>query len=172
MEPVTFRCSCCGREIVGLPDLAYDAPAHYREIPEAERRVRARLSEDLCTIDERDHFVRAVLLLPVRDSDEAFGFGVWVSLSAENFRRYAATFEDEDQSKLGAMFGWFCNRIPTYPDTLNLQTVVRPQDRRARPLVRVSDVHADHPLYLEQQSGITRERLGDIYAGEFCDRRT
>jgi hypothetical protein len=170
MEPVTFRCSCCGREIAGLPDLAYDAPMHYHQLPESERPARAKLSEDLCTIDEKDHFVRGVLLLPVAGSGQSLGFGVWVSLSAENFRRYVETFEDEDQSKLGAMFGWFCNRISYYPDTINLQTVVVPQDRRARPLVRISDVHAGHPLYLEQQSGITRERLGEIYAGEFCDR--
>ncbi|HEX9769267.1 MAG TPA: DUF2199 domain-containing protein [Kiloniellales bacterium] len=174
MEPFTFRCSCCGREITGLPDLAYDAPAHYHDLPQAERSARARLGDDLCTIDNidnRDHFVRGVLLLPVQGTDQTFGFGVWVSLSAENYRRYVATFEDEDQSKLGAMFGWFCNRIPYYPDTLNLQSVVVPQDRRARPQVWISEVHANHPLYVEQRSGITKDRLGEIYGGEFCDRR-
>lgn len=174
MEPLTFRCSCCGREITGLPDLAYDAPAHYHDLPQAERSERARLGDDLCTIDSkdhRDHFVRGVLLLPVRGTDQTFGFGVWVSLSAENYRRYVATFDDEDQSKLGAMFGWFCNRIPYYPDTLNLQTTVVPQDGGARPQVWINKIHADHPLYAEQQSGLTKERLGEIYAGEVCDRR-
>jgi hypothetical protein len=170
MGSVVFRCSCCGREIAGLPDLAYDAPLHYHELPAAERAERAKLSDDLCAIDGRDHFVRGVLLLPVEASDEVFAFGVWVSLSADNFRRYVATFEDPDQSKLGAMFGWFCNRIPYYPETLNLRTTVVPQDAGARPQVWISDVHADHPLYLEQQNGITRARLGEIYAGEICDR--
>ncbi len=171
MDPITFRCRCCGREVAGLPDLAYDAPLHYHEVPEAERAERARLSADLCTIDTaqgRDHFVRGVLLLPVEGSDEPFGFGVWVSLSAENFRRYAATFEDDDQSKLGAMFGWFCNRIPYYPDTLNLQTTVVPQDGGDRPRVWINEAHADHPLYCEQRRGMTADRLGEIYAGEVC----
>ena len=171
MDPVTFRCSCCGRVITGLPDLAYDAPDHYHQLPEPERTVRARLSSDLCTIDDEDHFVRGVCLLPVQGTDQTFGFGVWVSLSHENFRRYAETFEDDDQSKLGTLFGWLCNRIPTYPDTVNLQTAVVPQDLRARPQVWIGEAHTAHPLYIEQQSGITKKRLGKIYASEVCDRR-
>ncbi len=171
MDPITFRCSCCGRVITGLPDLAYDAPAHYHQLPEPERAARARLSSDFCTIDDEDHFVRGVCLLPVQGSDQSFGFGVWVSLSAENFRGYVETFEDDDQSKLGTMFGWLCNRIPTYPETINLETAVVPQDMKVRPQVWISEAHADHPLYIEQQTGITKDRLGEIYASEVCDRR-
>lgn len=172
MDPLTFHCSCCGRVITGLPDLAYDAPFHYHELPEPERPERAKLSSDLCTIatsEGGDHFVRGVCLLPVEGSDETFGFGVWVSLSQENFRRYSETFEDEDQSKLGAMFGWLCNRLPTYPETLNLQTSVVPQDGQDRPQVWIGEAHADHPLYIEQRAGTTKERLGKIYAREVCD---
>ena len=33
------------------------------------------------------------------------------------------------------------------------------------------EAHTDHPLYIEQQSGITKKRLGKIYASEVCDRR-
>ncbi len=172
MDPVTFRCSCCGRVITGLPDLAYDAPLHYHQLSAAERTERATLTSDLCTIgtgDGEDHFVRGVCLLPVAGSEATFGFGVWVSLSPENFRRYTESFEDDDQSKLGAMFGWLCNRLPTYPDTVNLQTTVVPQDEGARPQVWINQAHAEHPLYQEQQSGITKERLGEIYAREVCD---
>ncbi len=172
MDPVSFRCSCCGRVITGLPDLAYDAPLHYHQLSEAERSERARLTSDLCTIgagEGSDHFVRGVCLLPVAGSEETFGFGVWVSLSPENFRRYAETFENDDQSKLGAMFGWLCNSLPSYPETVNLQTTVVPQDGNARPEVWINQAHAEHPLYLEQRSGIARERLGEIYAREVCD---
>lgn len=174
MDPVTFRCSCCGRVITGLPDLAYDAPLHYHQLSEAERRKRAKLSSDLCNIatpDGEEHFVRGVCLLPVADSDESFGFGVWVSLSPENFRRYSETFEDDDQSKLGAMFGWLCNRLPSYPETVKLQTTVVPQDGGARPQVWINQAHEEHPLYREQRGGISKKRLGKIYGQEICDRR-
>ena len=173
MDPLTFRCSCCGRLVTGLPDLAYDAPAHYHQLPETERERRAKLSSDFCTIDTSeggDRFVRGVCLLPVVGSEETFGFGVWVSLSPANFERYAATFEDDDQAKLGAMFGWLCNRLPTYPDTMNLQTTVVPQDGNARPQVWINEAHAEHPLYIEQRNGITKKRLGKIYAAQVCDR--
>ena len=169
MDPITFRCSCCGRLVTGLPDLAYDAPLHYHQLPETERAERAKLSSDFCTIGE-DRFVRGVCLLPVAGSEETFGFGVWVSLSAENFARYVETFEDDDQSKLGAMFGWLCNRLPSYPDTLNLQTTVVPQDGGARPQVWINEAHAEHPLYIEQRNGISKKRLGKIYAAQVCDR--
>ena len=59
---------------------------------------------------------------------KSYGWGVRVSLSAENFARYEASFEAPDQSRLGGMFGWLSNRLPDYPDTLNLRTDVRPQD--------------------------------------------
>ena len=114
--------------------------------------------------------MRGVCLLPVVGSDQAFGFGVWVSLSADNFARYVETFEDDDQSKLGAMFGWLSNRLPSYPDTINLQTTVVPQDGGARPQVWINEAHAEHPLYQEQHQGISKKRLGKIYAQEVCDR--
>ena len=167
----TFTCACCGKEVSGLPDLAFDAPLHYDQLPEAERAGRARLDADFCVIDGKDRFIRAVCPVPIRGTEEHFAWGVWVSLSAESFERYHASFETLDQSHLGGMFGWLSNRLPLYPDTLKLQTSVMPQDHRQRPLVWVNQVHADHPLYIDQREGITTERLGEIYASEICDNR-
>ena len=168
---LTFTCACCGREITGLPDLSFDAPLHYHGIPAEERAGRATLDADFCVIDGEDRFIRAVCPVPIRDTNDYFGWGIWVSLSAESFQRYADSFSDHDQSKLGGLFGWLCNRIPVYPDTLNLQTSVMPQDDRQRPLVWINEANADHPLYLDQRQGITKERLGEIYAKELCGGR-
>ncbi len=167
----SFTCACCGETVSGLPDLAFDAPLHYAQIPEAERAGRARLDTDFCVIDGEQRFIRAVCPVPIRGTEEHFGWGVWVSLGADSFERYRAGFEEPDQAKLGGMFGWLCNRLPFYPDTLELQTSVLPQDHRRRPLVWINQVHADHPLYIDQREGITRERLGEIYASEICVNR-
>lgn len=95
-----------------------------------------------------------MLQIPVVDSDtEVFEFGVWSTLSAESFRRYFDTFDDTDQSKLGAMFGWFANRLDGYPDTLSLACDVLPQDNGQRPLIRFHDT--DHPLAVQQREGVT-----------------
>lgn len=168
MEPFIFTCPCCGEEIVGLPDLGYEAPAVYAGLPETERAQRATLTSDLCTVDDAFFFIRALCRVPIQATEQDFGWGVWVSLSQENFRRYKESFHDSDQSKLGAMFGWFCNRLPGYPDTLSLQTRVVPQDGNQRPLVYVKEVHAGHPLYIEQCEGMPQEKLARLYAENLC----
>ena len=165
---VTFTCACCGKTVSGAPDLAFDAPLHYAQLPEVERAERASLDADFCVIDGEQRFIRAVCPIPIRGTEEFFAWGVWVSLAADSFERYRASFEDPDQSKLGGMFGWLCNRLPPYPDTLELQTSVLLQDGRQRPLVWVNRVHGSHPLYIDQREGITAERLGEIYASEIC----
>ncbi len=168
MEPFVFTCPCCGEEVRGLPDIAYAEPAYALSIPEEERVKRVGLTSDLCRVDEQHFFVRAVCQVPVVGAAQAFGWGVWVSLSQENFQRYFDSFDDPAQSKLGGMFGWFSNQLPDYPDTLSLQTSVLPQDANKRPLVYISEVHADHPLYIDQQNGMPQEKLARIYAENLC----
>lgn len=166
---VTFSCACCGKTVSGLPDLAFDAPLHYAQLPEAARADRASLDADFCVIDGEQRFIRAVCPIPIRGTEEFFAWGVWVSLSTDSFDRYRASFEEPDQAKLGGMFGWLCNRLPLYPDTMELQTSVLLQDGRQRPLVWVNQAHDSHPLYIDQRAGITAERLGEIYASEICE---
>jgi hypothetical protein len=167
VEHFAFTCPCCGKEVVSLPDIAYDAPVYYAALSEEERKTTARLSSDFCSVGD-DRFIRAVCRIPVVNSDVEFGWGVWVSLSQENFQRYFDSYEDSDQSKLGNMFGWLSNELPGYPDTLNLQTTVMPQDNNQRPLVYISDVHADHPLFIEQREGVSQDKLVRIYAENLC----
>lgn len=167
VEHFAFTCPCCGKEVVGLPDVAYDFPVYYAALSEAERKTTTRITSDLCSVGD-DRFIRAVCRIPVVDSDVEFGWGVWVSLSQENFQRYVDSYEDADQSKLGTMFGWLSNKLPGYPDTLKLQTTVVPQDDNQRPLVYISDVHADHPLFIEQREGISQGKLARIYAENLC----
>lgn len=163
-----FTCACCGEKVEGLPDLAYAAPLHYDSLAEGERATRATLTDDFCVIDEDEFFIRAVCPIPIVGREETFGWGVWVSLGSESYQRYREAFNDSDQSRIGGMFGWFCNRIPVYPDTLHLQTSVIPQDHRRRPLVWINEASKDHPLYREQREGMSLERLGEVYAQVLC----
>ncbi len=170
MEPFSFTCPCCGKQVLGLPDMAYAEPAYSRSVPEAERAKRVNLTSDLCTVDDKHFFIRAVCPVPVVGAAQDFGWGIWVSLSEENFQRYVDSFDDPEQSKLGGMFGWFSNQLPHYPNTLSLQTSVFPQDGNQRPLVYINDVHAEHPLYVDQQSGMPQEKLAQIYAENLCGK--
>jgi len=165
---ISFTCACCGKQIDGLSDLAYSAPIYYDSLPEEDRCRRATLDSDFCVIDGENRFIRAVCPIPVAGTEAYFAWGVWVSLSEANFHRYAASFREGHQSKLGSMFGWFSNRLPVYPDTLNLPTTVAPQDGNQRPLVWIGEDRADHPLYIQQRNGISPETLGEIYAATIC----
>jgi hypothetical protein len=128
------------------------------------------LTEDFCILDGEHFFVRCVLQLPiVGASGDCFGFGVWSTLSKQNFELYVDTFDSGRQGGLGPRFGWFSNRLRGYPDTLNLKCHVMPRDGLARPCVELE--RTSHPLAIEQRDGITFDRLLEIYALNGHDMR-
>jgi hypothetical protein len=150
-----------------LFDLAYDKPYHFagnEKRPNSELRTSNNiLTEDFCILDGEHFFVRCVLRLPIAGRPDAhFGFGVWSSLSKENFDLYVDTFDRGNRGELGPWFGWFSNRLNGYPDTLNLACRVHPQDDQQRPLIELEPT--DHPLAVEQRLGMTFERLIETYA--------
>jgi hypothetical protein len=173
-----WTCAGCGGTHQGLIDLAYGKPEQW---PGAEDKAPNSaldldlsgnfLSEDFCVLEGQHFFVRAVLELPIRGSGgQQFGFGVWATLSRKNFERYIAEFDSGEQDELGPWFGWFSNRLEGYPDTLNLKCQVHPVSGRQRPRVELEPTQ--HPLALEQKTGITFDRLLELYAINGHDMRT
>lgn len=152
-----FRCATCGEIHEGLPDLAFDAPFYYSGIPQEERATRTLLSRDLCVIDDEDCFVRGNLEIPIQGSTDAFAWGVWVTLSRTNFERYVEFFEKDPPPGEGPYFGWLSNRIPEYPDTLNLKTLVHLRPGGRRPSIQLEPT--DHPLAVHQREGVVLEDL-------------
>jgi hypothetical protein len=125
-----FQCGTCGKLHEGSPSIAFPAPLYWTEIPEQERAERGKIDSDLCRADEH-HFVRACLEIPIVGVSEGFLWGVWTSISADNFRRYLDTWDNPGETD--AYFGWLQSRLPGYPDTLNLRTMIRPQKAGLRP---------------------------------------
>jgi hypothetical protein len=163
-----WRCSSCGLMHPMPLDLACDNPDFWQESAEKSPNSAVLtsdniLTEDFCTIDGQHYFVRCVLELPlVGWSGETFGFGVWSTLSKKNFALYHENFDSGLREAMGPWFGWFSNRLKGYPDTLNLKCQVYPQEGRQRP--RVTLEPTDHPLAVEQRTGITFDRLLELYA--------
>ncbi len=150
----SFLCSCCGERHDGTGDWAFDEPFHWAGLSDEERQ-QAQLTEDWCVIGE-DRFVRVVLPIRVGEEEAGFCYGVWVSLSQQHFADYLDQFEAAEPRQEAPWFGWLCNRIPGYPDTLLLKTNVVMQPFPARPRIELEPT--SHPLALEQQHGITPER--------------
>jgi hypothetical protein len=159
-----FTCTCCGKVHEGSPSLAFSAPWHYSTLSEEQRSAMATIDSDLCTIthDEgTDYFVRCVLEISIDGVSEPFTWGVWVSLSEKSFKRYVETTDDPVEGEV--YFGWFCNQLTCYPETLSLPTDVLVQPRGKRPHLRLHRGGGDeHPLVRDQLNGISVTRAQEI----------
>lgn len=145
---------------MGLPSFGWEYPLQYLLVPEHEREERVKLSSDTCVIDDKWFFVRGSLEVPVHDHEEPFSWGVWCSLSQDNFRRYGELFNQVDRIPGESFFGWLYSAVPGYPDTHQLKTMVRIRSWPTRPFVELEPT--DHPLAVEQRHGITYERAREI----------
>ena len=157
-----FKCGSCGQVHRGVPTFGSDAPRSYYEIPEEERNVRCSLSTDSCVIDGKWFFVRGCIEIPVHAETTPFILGVWVSLSERSFKQWLECFDAPKRSHIGPFFGWLNASLKPYPDTLNLKTRVHLRDHGTRPYIELEPT--DHLLAVEQRSGISKERVAEIYA--------
>jgi hypothetical protein len=122
---------------------------------------RSVLEDEICIIQGQHHFARARLIIPVLDANDDFDWGVWVSLSSNNFRCMLDMWTTPGREREPAYFGWLSTEVPAYPvETLNLKTEVHTGAVGYRPHVVLEPT--DHPLAVEQRTGITLERVQQI----------
>jgi hypothetical protein len=158
-----FVCSTCGKWHAGLPlDWAFDSPIYWEQLAEGDRSKRGFLNSDFCEINGHDFFVRGVIAIPIVGADESFMWGVWVTLSKPHFDRMVAVWHSPEIIDEPRYFGWLSNNIPVYPNTLNLKTNIYSKDVKHRPFIELEPT--DHPLALEQRTGITYKRVEEIAA--------
>ncbi len=143
-------------------DWGFDEPSHW----DGGKSTDDFLSEDLCVwtddAGEKAYFIRGVLHIPVVDSDETLGYGVWSSLSRRSYERVVELWEDAGRVHEDPYFGWLSNSIAGYPETLNLACDVVTADLNLRPAIVLHE--GDHPLIREQREGITMARVQEIAA--------
>ncbi|MFF0291921.1 DUF2199 domain-containing protein [Streptomyces sp. NPDC005262] len=121
------------------------------------------LSSDQCVILGQHFFVKGLIEIPIIDTDGVFSWGVWVSLSPENFSLAADLWDKPGREAEKPYFGWLTTELPVYSTTtLNLKTYVHTRPVGERPLVELEPT--DHPLAVEQRTGITMDRVREIAA--------
>lgn len=99
--------------------------------------------------------------IPVTGSDDVFSWGVWISLSRENFSHAADLWDTPGRESANPYFGWLTTELPLYsPSTINLKTHVHTRPVGERPYIELEPT--DHPLAIEQRTGITLERVREI----------
>ena len=160
-----ITCSKCGGDHE-ITELAwhFDAPAVWHEVT-AEERELSTLTPDQCelVIDGTLHyFIHALLQIPVFGEKEPFVWGVWCSISESSHLEICAMWDSPERTSIGPHFGWLCNRVPGYPDSLHLKTLVHQRGVGLRPTVELEGT--THPLAVDQRNGISADRLADIVA--------
>ena len=68
--------------------------------------------------------------------------------------------EREVRGVLSSDLCWLSTSLPCYPDTLNLKAQVQTRPLGMRPYVELEPT--DHPLAMEQRTGISIERVREI----------
>lgn len=149
----SFVCPCCGERHIGLPDIAFASPIFWNQADAEAKPTDNRLNSDFCIVDGEHYFIRCVLDLPIQDTDEVLGWGVWVTQSKSNFDLYGETFDATPERQT---FGYLANQLPTYPDTVNMPTQVQWRAGGVRPTIEPEA--SEHPVYRDWAEGITRER--------------
>lgn len=160
IETTSYVCRSCSQRHDG-PPFAYGALAPAVWTDELLADARSVLGEEQCVIEGRHFFVRAGIVIPVVDTDADFEWGVWVSLSEQNFQRMSQRWNAPGREEDSPSFGWLSTDISIYePSTLNLKTNVHWQPVGQRPLVELEPT--DHPLAVEQRTGISLARVQQI----------
>lgn len=155
-----FTCSCCGSHHAELP-MNYSAKAPYVWEPSHADSADCSLSSDQCVIQAQHYFVKGLVEIPITGSDEVFSWAAWVSLSRDNFTRSADLWDTPGRETEEPYFGWLSTDLfPYAPSTINLKTRVHTRPVGQRPFIELEPT--DHPLAVEQRTGMTMERVREI----------
>ena len=84
-----------------------------------------------------------------------------MSLSERNYERTTEPWTTPGRESEPPYFGWLCTELPLYePSTLGLKTQVHTRPVGERPTIALEP--GDHPLAVEQRTGITVARVQEI----------
>src|SRR5215217_3739199 len=108
-----FTCQTCGqRHDASELSFGADAPVQWGLISD-EERAKSELGGEQCVIEAEGRlcfFIRACLEVPIKGTQQAFTWGVWVSLSEKSFLEMSGHWEDPSRTSLGPYFGWLCTK--------------------------------------------------------------
>jgi hypothetical protein len=158
----SFKCATCGKVHEGLPmSFAADSPDMYANMSRNDRDSRCVHGSDQYIIDQKWFFIRGCLEIPIIGSNEPFLWGLWASVREEIFDEIENCWElTGREASRGPYKGRLANSLAEYPETLNLRLKIALQPVGTRALFVIEE--GDHPLAIEQASGITIRRAHEL----------
>lgn len=171
LASLRWKCGTCEEWHSGpCLDFSYASPAYWTTENDQANQIdafesidempRTFLDEDICIVDGEYYFIRGLIHLPIIGTTETFRWGVWGSLSRENFQKLVAMNDNPKRVELDPMFSWLSTKIDDYPDTLSLKMYAHIQPPPKRPVFELE--YTDHPLSQEHHHGIAPERVKEI----------
>jgi hypothetical protein len=151
-----YTCANCGNVHEEWPAMVFDSPSSYNVLSEDMKQEIGELTSDFCIVrhlGQTDRFIRATLTIEVNDYCQNLEYGIWVSLSQNNYQDYSDNFGNTDHET--SYFGWLSNDIPEY-GICQVPTTVFTQKDGFRPEV-VPHRDFDHRLVRDYYSGISKE---------------
>jgi hypothetical protein len=163
-----FRCETCKDQHIGIFDVAFSSPMHWTGSTEkrTDEEVHAALAigRDILTnnfcLDGEHRFIRCIIPFKIHDSEETFAFGVWGSLSTQNFQHHLDDFFSPAETLMRPVFSWLSNRLPESEDrSYKCRLHFRPRPDRL--VLEIGE--EDHPFYSAQTQGLSVQRLLEGY---------
>jgi len=146
LAALRWKCGACDEWHTGpCLDFGVDSPYYWSDdhekaskrfslLPEwSKKHKKTFLDEDYCAIEDRDFFVRGIIHLPIIGAAETLRWGVWGSLSRENFDKLREMDNNASRVEQPAMFSWLSTKLPEYQDTLSLKMYAHIQEPGMRP---------------------------------------
>ena len=162
-----WTCSKCGKTHEGTPGYSFKAPWPWYVTPE-HLRIGCSLSEQYCNLFDEDFFIRGCIEIPILGRNDPLIWGVWVSQCRDDFEKLKSLENDPARAGHPPRVGRLCSRIPVYPDTLLLKARVHLRALGMSPYFELEPTN--HPIAVEQRTGITEPRLQEI--AEAMEHRT
>jgi hypothetical protein len=128
---------------------------------EPARAQRFALGSDTAILDGEHFFIRGRLEIPIVGAEQPFAWDVWVTMGRADFDRAIEYWDTPGRERLlEPTGGYLSTTLPGYPDTLNLMSRVHTRPLGLRPYIELEPT--DHPLSIEQRTGITWDRVEEI----------
>ena len=157
-QQIKYICSCCGQEHESWPALTFILPDPYLDLTDEEKEEIAEIDKDFCIIhhaDQTDYLIRCTLTQKVNNHCEDLDYGIWVSVSEQNFNEYKANYHNTDYQ--ATYFGWLCSAIWGYEFDEYIPTnVITQQQDGHRPEVMPHE-DCEHPFVVDYYRGISKE---------------
>jgi hypothetical protein len=157
----SFVCQVCGKRHQGVPTAwGFQEPDEVFALAYIPKYLRVRSNADLCTLDESRFFLRGNLLLPLREGEGDFSWGIWVEVSEDHHAVYAAQILKQSFEQM-RLEGRIANSIPGYRSTLGIRVDVLLDESGDRPTLWLP-ARSRHALAREQAKGISSKRQHEL----------